>query len=171
MSQFLWNATQDYDNLLVVISGFDGMHDLQFEAAPAAAADFRRGALVSLNASGEFVAGLSGLTAMPLWAINDTADLDVVSDAGNTAGGVVSAYPATGGYELATTEFDAAGTYAPNTLLTEDTVTAGFVVDAAATNYNDLPVVGCVSVGVRTEVYGQTVLQFWPMFIPAVDLT
>jgi hypothetical protein len=72
MSQFLWNATQDYDHLLDVVSGFDGMHDLQFHAAPESSADFRRGALISLNSSGEFVAGLDSATAMLVGLMHQT---------------------------------------------------------------------------------------------------
>lgn len=164
---------QNYDHLLIPVSGYDGMHDLQFAAKFKDGEVFERGALISLDSNGEFVAGLDSQTAMPMWAINATGDFDVNSDVGNvSATGIVGAYPGTCGMELRTTEFDAgAAPYSPNDLLAGDGVTAGYVTKAAASNYNDNAVVGCVSTGVQTENYDQDTLGFWAMFIPAVDIT
>ena len=166
----LLNPDQNYDHLLDVISGYDGMHDLQFKAGIAASESWERGALVSLDAAGDLVAGLAAAHAMPLWAINATGDFDVASDVGNISGGVVATFPATGGYEIATTEFDevAAPAYIPNALLTAGAV-AGEVTAAPNPGYSDVPVVGVVSIGVRTEVYNQEVLQFWPVYQPPVS--
>jgi len=162
----LLSPPNNFDHLLVVISGSDGMHDLQFTASPDAAADFRRGSLVSVSAAGTIVAGLDVPHAMPLWAINDSKDFDVASDIGNISGGVAATFPATGGYELVTTEFDKAATYVPNAPLIAGTVagevTVGTIPLAPLEN-----VIGVVSKGVRTEVYNQTVLQFWPVYLPA----
>lgn len=164
----LLDPAQNFDHLLDVVSGYDGMHDLQFRAAPATGGDWRRGALISVDADGNFVAGLDVGHAMPLWSINDTDDFDVNSDIGNISGGIVSAYPATGGYELATTEFDAAAvaSYVPNAPLTPGG-TAGEVTAGTVPLTSGETTVGIVSVGVRTEVYDQQVLQFWPVYLPA----
>jgi hypothetical protein len=157
---------QDYNHLLDRISGFDLMHDLQYKAQTAAGEDFRRGALVSLNATGKFVAGLSVNWAMPLWAINDVNDFDANSDVGNVSGDGPAAYVATGGYELATTEFDKDATYHVNALLTNDTVTAGYVTPAPNPGYSTVMVLGVVSKGEYTDTYNQSVLQFWPVYLP-----
>ena len=171
------NPGQNYDHLLTVVSGYDGMHDLMFHGAPEAAADFRRGAIVSLNTAGEFVAGLDSLVSLALWAVNDVVDFDAASDTGNISGGVVTTYPATGGYELKTTEVElttsVAGDYTPNTLLTASGagVDLGKVTPVTLAGGGEAPldtnICGVVSKGVSTDVYGQQVLNFWPVYLPA----
>jgi hypothetical protein len=173
----LLNPGQNSDHLLTVVSGYDGMHDLMFHAAPEAAADFRRGAIVSLDANGELVAGLDSLVSLALWAVNDVIDFDAASDTGNISGGVVTTYPATGGYELKTTEVEltgsVAGDYAPNVLLTAAGVGVdlGKVTPVALAGGGEAPlgtnVCGVVSKGVSSDVYGQDVLNFWPVYLPA----
>jgi hypothetical protein len=158
---------QNFDHLLDPVSGYDGMHDLQFHAPPEDGADFRRGALVSLNAAGNIVAGC-GAADMPLWSINDTGDFDVASDVGNFSGGIIATFVATGGYELKTTEFVDTDVYAPNDLLTAGTAGDVGLVGLSPALYGDAVIVGCVSKGQFEEVYGQHVLQFWPMFIPTI---
>jgi hypothetical protein len=159
---------QNFEHLLDVISGYDGMHDLQYKAPPAAAADWRRGSLVSLDAAGDFVAGLDVSHAMPIWTFNDTGDFDVNSDVGNISGGVVAGYPATGGYELVTTEYDVADVVplaVPNAPIID--AGAGLVGAGAVPVLAAESIVGVVSAGIRNEVYGQSVLQFWPVYLPA----
>lgn len=165
----LFTSPQNFDHLLDPISGYDGMHDLQYHAAIEPAETWERGALVSLNAAGNLIAGLGGLASgsMPLWALNSTSDFDVASDEGNIAGGTVATFPATGGFELVTTEFDAAPAYPPNAPLVEDGVTAGFVTQGTIPILAAESVVGVVSLGVKTEVYNQSCLQFWPVYLPA----
>lgn len=160
---------QNYDNVLNVVSGSDGMHDLQYYAAPASGETFTKGRMCYLDSSGNLVAGCTA-AAMPMWAITGVDDFDANSDVGNISGGVVSCFVATGGYEIFTTEFRSADTYNPNQLLTTDETTAGYVKASAAT-YNDGVIVGCVSKGVQTDVYDQSVLYFWTMFIPANNVT
>jgi len=176
---------QNFDHLLDAISGYNGMHDLQLAAVPATGQTFNRGALVSLDASGNLIAGLSAVDGaeMPLWAINAAEDLDANSDPDNISGakdrqdgkllGGVGTFVATGGYELATTEFDIAAlaSYVPNAPLIHDTGTAGFVTAGTSPIVIEESVVGIVSKGVRTEVYNQKVLQFWPVFLPARVIT
>jgi hypothetical protein len=182
----LLNPGQNFDHMLDVVSGYDGMHDLQFAARPALFDDptnpelvFDRGACISLNAAGAWVPGVVG-TEMPCWSINATGDFDVNSDIGNISGGVVAAFVATGGYELKTTEYDTddAGSYVPNSSLiagagviaTADADRLG-TVDFLAAPGLLLPlasnVIGVVSQGEVTEVYNQLTLQFWPVYCPA----
>ena len=161
--------SQNYDHVLNVVSGSDDMHDLQYYAAPATDEDFVKGSLVYVDSSGNLAAG-GAANAMPMWAITGVDDFDANSDVGNISGGVVSCFVATGGYEIFTTEFRSTDTYVPNQLLTADTVTAGYVMAASAT-YNDTVIVGCVSQGVQTDVYTQSILYFWTMFIPANSVT
>jgi len=166
----LYESPQDFDHLLDPVSGYDGMHDLQYKAAPAEDEVFNRGSLISLDADGNFEAGLggSGANRMPLWAINASYDLDVKSDSGNISGGVVAAYPATGGFELVSTEFDTTGTYAPNDpLIDDDSVATGAMKLGTKPYAASETIVGIVSKGVFTETYNQTVIQFWPVCLPA----
>jgi hypothetical protein len=173
---------QNFDHLLDIISGYDGMHDLQYHAVPETGiAEFFRGALLSLNASGEYQLGLSAVDAgeMPLWAVNARDDFDVNSDVGNISGasarqdgqklGGLATFVATGGFEIATTEFDAAAvaSYVPNRALIADLGTPGHLTAGATPYAIGETIVGVVSKGVRTETYGQSVLQFWPTFLPA----
>jgi hypothetical protein len=156
---------QFYQHLLTVLSGSDGMHDLQFHAPAAATATFTRGSLVSLNTAGALVNGLFSDTSMPQWAINAVDDYDANSERGGTVGGNIGTFVATGGFEIKTTEY-VAGSYPPGTLLRAATSTDAGKVKAAANNYNDDTLVGAVSVGTGTDVYGQGILSFWPIFIP-----
>ena len=164
-----WNSPQDFDHLLDVVSGYTGMHDLQYAAGIADDEVWFRGSLISLNANGAFKAGC-GDCEMPLWAINATADLDVTGEEGNIAGGVVGAHPATGGFEFKTTEYDTTQTYMPNDFLTPALGgDAGLVTLLDKTNWCSRLLLGVVSHGTEQEVYNQDVLRFWPVFIPACD--
>lgn len=136
------NPGQNYDHLLDPISGYDGMHDLQFHGYLEPAVAFHRGALLRLETgTGLLTPGLPVVGHhMGLWAINASYDFDVAggqdwsagspplyrSDSGNIAGQTLAAdnitvqrrhvatFVATGGYELVTTEFDPAVAYAEN---------------------------------------------------------
>lgn len=131
---------QNYDHLLDPISGYNGMHDLQFTDYLTAAAHNHRGSLMSLGDDALIQAGMSSLHAMPMWAINASYDFDVAGgedwapgsgplyrqDAGNIAGQTlapdnvtvkrrhIGCFVATGGFELVTTEFNQASTYGEN---------------------------------------------------------
>lgn len=179
---FSLNPSQNYEHLLQPVSGYDGMHDLMFHAEPHKTAgvvdvDFRRGALCSLDpADGTLVPGLATLASLALWAVNDVTDYDAASDDGNVSGGVVTTYPATGGYELKSTEVDLANfveaDYAPNSLLTGGTgPELGLVAHLAAAVGGEAPVgsniCGVVSKGIQDDVYKQKVVQFWPVYLPA----
>jgi hypothetical protein len=159
---------QNYDHVINVTSGSDGMHDLQFKAAFATGQTFVRGSLVTVNSAGKLIAGATTGHDMPLWAINAVLDFDVEGDVGNVAGGTVACFVATGGYEMFTTEF-VAGSYAPNNLLTPATGGNAGKVTKAAAQYSDGLVCGVVSTGTATSIYDQSVLNFWPVYIPAVQ--
>jgi len=95
---------------------------------------------------------------------------------------VVNCLVATGGFELAVTEYndedyETTAYIAGQQLLTEDVSNPGWVkpVDADYSNYT---VVGCVSYGIETARVGlnrarlrlsqKALLRFWTMFLPPV---
>lgn len=169
--------SQMFDHNIDVVKGPSLMHRLDFHAAPAVdpGGDLYEGSLMSLDAAGKFVAGcapgIDGVCPMPIFALQGINDFDANSDVGNIAGGVMSGVVATGGFEIATTEFDAAPTYVPNALLTEDTVTPGFVTELAVAPYGDLSTVGCVSKPPAVNADGKSMLSFWTMFLPSSVVT
>jgi len=206
---------QNYDHLLTPISGYNGMHDLQFQGNGDSAANWNRGSLLGLDADGELIpfedlAGTLGGHAMALFAINASYDLDVTGggawgaganslfrvDAGNIAGQTlasdnstvltkkVGTLVATGGFELVTTEFNTGSTYNENDPLIGYTTVGGEPTDSYPEGWLDVGtiqaggelaleenIVGVVSTGARTETYGQDVLQFWPVYLPARAVT
>jgi propanediol dehydratase large subunit len=111
---------------------------------------------------------------MPLWAINDVTDYDAASDTGNISGGNIATYPATGGYELRTTEavMTTPANYVSNALLVGATGgDLGKVTTVAAEAGGEVPlgsnVCGIVSSGYALDVYGQETVSFWPVYCPA----
>lgn len=163
-----------FEHMVHAVSGANGMHDLMMVAAPKSGEDFEAGAVVSLDSNDQLIAGC-GDVDMPLFAKNGVNDLDANSEVGNTSGGYINVYVATGGYEVFSTEFDKTVDYPVNQLLTADTVTAGNIAKAD-TYYNDSVVVGQVS---RTfsssdktlDKYGTPTLYFWTLFIPKVEIS
>jgi hypothetical protein len=204
---------QNYDHLLDPISGYDGMHDLQYRGAVEAGEENHRGSLMTVNANGNVQPGMSTVNAMPMWAINASDDFDVAGgtawgagaqplyrvDSGNIAGQTLAAdnstvlrrhiacFVATGGYELVTTEFNPSGVYHENLPLVSYTVVGGEATDSRPLGWVDVTalnagetvpidetIVGVVSKvntagnpGIMTEVYNQSVIQFWPVYLPA----
>ena len=162
---------QMFDHTLVPIKSPDRLHLLDYHAAPAAGITFEAGACLSLNSAGNFTTGAAqGATAvrpMPMFALQGTSNYSANSDAGNISGGVNSALPATGLFELETTEF-VNQTYKPNDLLkpgTGDHLAKVMKLNAAP--YGIYPVCGCVSKGLRYNRDNKRVLCFWTMFLPA----
>ena len=207
------NPGQNYDHLLDPISGYDGMHDLQYRGPVEAGEENHRGSLMTVNANGNVQPGMSTVNAMPMWAINASDDFDVAGgtawgagaqplyrvDSGNIAGQTLAAdnstvlrrhiacFVATGGYELVTTEFNPSGVYHENLPLVSYTVVGGEATDSRPKGWVDVTslnagetvpidetIVGVVSKvntagnpGIMTEVYNQSVIQFWPVYLPA----
>lgn len=159
------NPAQNYDHLLDVVSGYQGMHDLQYKAPIATSQVWNRGAVVSLNANGQLKAGCGDLE-MPLFAINGTGDFDVSSDRGNIAGGVVGTYPAIGGYEFKSTEYVDTESYFPNDFLTPAAGANIGKVTKSPANWSSKLVCGVVSAGTEISLYSQKVLRFWGVFLP-----
>jgi hypothetical protein len=168
--------SQAYDHVVVLVAGPLEPHTLQIGATIATGETFNAGALVSLNTAGKVVKGLNADYAMPLWAINGSSDLDVITEGvaygggQGISGGQVNCYVATGGYELFTSEYDSAtgNTYTANTLLTNGTSSTLGKVTVAASAYNAKAVVGVVSRGVVTDQYGKGTLYFWPTYLPKI---
>jgi hypothetical protein len=175
------NPANNYDHVLHVVSGATGMHDLMFHAQPHKTAGvvdvaFNRGSLCSLDETdGTLVPGLHSVVSMPLWAVNSVVDFDSASDDGNISGGNVTTYPATGGYEIKTTEVElddfSAGDYTANTLLTGGTGDDLGLVEPVTLVGGAAPVainvVGVTSKGVSPGVYNQNFVQLWPCYLPA----
>jgi hypothetical protein len=128
------------------------------------------GSVVSLDANGQLVQGLSDDGAMAIFVLQSQTDLDVLSDVGNVSGGVGSGLVACGAYELQTTEF-VAGNYAPNDRLTVDNnpISADYGRLTAGTEYTD-PIVGVVSSGQADSEHDATIqlLSFWPVWLPPI---
>lgn len=165
------DPAQNYDHLLDIVSGYTGMHDLQYAAELAGSdQDFSRGAVTSLNSQGQIKAGCGALD-MPLFAINAAADLDVSSDGGNIAGGVVGTFPAIGGYEFKSTEFVDTMSYTPNDFLTPATGDDLGKVQKVDADWSDNLICGVVSAGMETSMYGQKVLRFWGVFLPPTGVS
>jgi len=180
--------------ILVSGGGATSTEDLQFNGDIAESQDFSASAQVCLNASKQIQAGLAAATSMPMWAINGAQDHDSAQYRYNlqkaeasTAQGVCNTLVATGGFELAVTEYNVNEGEFENTdytpgscLLTNDADDAGQIEPAPA-NYSTVTVLGCVSTGVETERVGinrarlrlsqKALLRFWTMFIPPVVLT
>jgi len=177
------NPGNNFDHLLTIVSGYDGMHDLMFHATPHVDGSgdvdvaYERGSLCSLDeADGTLVPGLHSVVSMGLWAVNSVIDFDAASDDGNISGGVSTTYPATGGYEVKTTEVDldnfVAANYSTNTLLTGGVAAVlGKVIPVTLAGGGEAPldtnIVGVTSKGVASDVYGQQVVQFWTCYLPA----
>jgi hypothetical protein len=127
----------------------------------------KAGMVISLDANGEFIRGMSS-GAVAIFALQNQSDFDVASDVGNVAGGVGSGLVALGAYELQTTEF-VADNYSPNDPLTVESAGAdkGKLKKASALYAED--VVGVVSTGQTDSEHNATIklLAFWPVWLPA----
>ena len=154
--------------------------------------------MVVHNTANGFEMG-ANLTQMPIFLWPGYADFDVTNPgvpAGTALGGTTTNLPAwvpirptgklaglvaVGAYELETTEFDTAQTYAINDLLRAVTSNtdvnagkltnqdasggAGFATSSKLTVYTDTAV-GVVSRGTYTNSFGKQVLAFWPVYLP-----
>lgn len=169
------SPSQMYDHTLTVVKGPSLIHRLDFHAPPLSTEDINPGMVMSLNASGQFVAGCAAGAVhnrpMPVFSIQGINDFDANSDIGNISGGVMSGVVATGGFEIETTEF-VAGVYVPNDLVAP--ATGGDVGKVRRSNespYQNTPIVGVVSTGTSTNTDGKSVLRFWTVYLPATTQT
>jgi len=155
-------------------------------ATDAAAGKLVAGRVVTLNNNGEFVAGNGNdKKRMPLFLIMGTNTPSVWSS--GVAGGITRWVPvghighgavalvATGGYEIQTTEFDAAATYNPNDPLTADangrivraaTPATDWVVGVCSWHENVENIQGPATGPKGTNAHGVQTLTFWSVFRP-----
>lgn len=174
MAQF----DQIYTHMLNPVKGWPSPYALDFAASPANGVTVVPGMCCSLDSSGNLILGVVR-HRMGLFAIQGNAEFDVAVGVVSFAGyqqvnpsGKINCLVATGGYELETTEFDTAQTYAPNEPLrahTDGKLTNQSVVLFSQDNSpqtNATAVVGIVSRGKFTNAYGVSALAFWPVWAP-----
>lgn len=170
------------DKGLDVKKGWFDMASLDYAASPAATVvtnNTPRGRCVHLDSDGKFEAGVHA-TGVAIFLLNGADDADVANAGTTTAGsfahiaiaptGKMSGLVATGGYEIATTEY-VDGTYVPGEVLSAVTTAGGSADDGLLTNANvaayHQPVVGVVSSGVTANHNGVSALSFWSCWLPA----
>ena len=129
------------------------------------------GSVMSLDVEGEFRLGLY-VDAMPIFALQNSTDFDVVSDDGGMVGNAdgtakMSGLVAVGSYELESTEYDSLLTFNPNDALTSPVpgaADAGLLT--AGVPYTDT-ICGVVSApGPVANERQVDVLRFWPVWLP-----
>jgi hypothetical protein len=164
-------------NTLNALKGWPQMNAVDYHAEldsgiPGADLPVLAGAVVQLNATGNFILGVGTDSVMPLFLFNSSDDPDVSNDGGDAstdAGvfvpisptGQAMALVAVGAYELVSTAYVAAA-YAPNDPLTADKSGGGNPgLLQGGTMYTDM-IVGLVSRGVVDNGYGKNALAFWP---------
>lgn len=183
------------EHLLDTPKGWDAIVNVLDFSAPYSANiefDVPPGRVAHLNSSGEFEMGVAG-NQMPLYLRTGTNNPDVRNQMMSAGGrflqspgipaGNGSAVVGTGGFELASSEFDAdpATPYAPNQLLTAKADNTTAAVGGVLSNdrngaggsagpvrqYTD-PACGVVSRGVvRPNEHSVDLLHFWSIYLPA----
>lgn len=122
MATIVRSVRQQYENYIAVKSGAleEGLCLMKTAPLNAEANGVVRGSVVTLNDKGEFVLGLTegsgNVYPMPCFSKKNAYDPDVMTGAvgettgeviaSSTVGGKISAYVATGAFELETSEFD-----------------------------------------------------------------
>lgn len=175
---------QMFDHTLDAIKGWFHMAALDFTAklsSNVTVTTVYAGRCVHLNSDGEFELGATG-SQMPIFLLQNSDDNDV----GNSGGtrwypvgptGAITGLVAKGSYELETTEFDSALTFAPNDLLrckssSNSSTDGGLLTNASVSTLenggsNPTAIVGVVSRGVRKRQSDRNnVLAFWPIYKP-----
>ncbi len=136
-----------------------------------------KGRVVHLNSEGEFEMGCVGKQmAIFLMGNNDDNDVAQLSDddfQGIIPDGDTFGLVATGGYEIATTEFDPAQTYAYNDSLraiasNSNATTGGRLTNQGVTLYTTA-VCGVVSKPPAINHLKRSLLTFWPVYLPGTD--
>ena len=174
-----------FEHGLDVKKGWFDMASLDYSAKLASTVSFTvpRGRVVHLELSGGKEVFLPGVSAahMGIFLLNGSGDADV-SNPGTTAGGnfmhqaispsgKLSGLVATGGYEIASTEFDSTQTYAPGDTLTAGTSTSVLSTGGVLTNQSAVQYVnavcGVVSSGASRNHNGVLTLSFWSVYLPA----
>lgn len=185
-------VAQQYENYVDVKAGdLEVSNQLIFSAplsedASDSAEKIVRGSVVSLNENGKFVLGCpigsTNIYPMAMFSRKNASDPDVTTGAvgtqtgeviaTSTVGGKIPAYVATGGFELESSEYDAAGTYKVNMALKANA--QGKVTPAGSgTMYGNETIVGIVSrVPFRSKASfnvngtANNRICFWTTFFP-----
>lgn len=162
---------------LNALKGWPAPHALDFateldSGIPEANLPVLSGTVVRLNAAGKYELGLGTRLVMPLFLFPNSDDPDVVNEAPDastergafvpiTPTGAAVALVATGAYELVSTEFVAATSFAINDFLkaADAGVNAGKL--DVGTLYTDM-ICGIVSRGKVDNGYGSSAIAFWP---------
>lgn len=180
------NPRQMFDHTLDAIKGWFQMAALDYTAKISAnvVVSVYAGRCAHINAVGEFELGCTG-SMMPIFLLQNGTDNDVSNDGGTTwypigPTGTITGLVGSGSYELETTEFDSANTYAPNEYLrckssSQSSADGGLLtnantVAAEAGSGNPTNIVGVVSRGVRKRQSDRNnVLAFWTVYKPGKD--
>jgi hypothetical protein len=179
-----------YDHELNATKGWFSPFALDKTANQAVdSANIIMGSVCSLNSNANVQMGLEP-NAVPMFAFSAIDSFNGAGPAGQVAnmaghmsgrfygaleGQAVAArrvlcLVALGAYELETTEF-VEGTYAPNQPLTSAAPGEADAGKLAAGEYYVDTICGAVSDGVATNNYSKSVLRFWPLFVPAAEVS
>lgn len=164
---------QMYDHECNVLKGWWHPHALDKSADLGDGEVILAGSVCYLDSNGLFRLGLPD-NCMPMFAWPSSGDFDVSADVGNIQKQVMMGLPATGPYELQTTEFDAGYTYAINDHLTAwDNQLAGYTADKKGKIRPGFPyhqtIVGVVTKGAAVNDHGKSWVSLWTYYLP-VDL-
>jgi len=168
---------------LNALKGWPQMNAVDFEAKLDASVSTRLppGSVVHVSASKTFLPGVGNVARMPLYTFQASDDPDVKNEGGDPATdkgawiginptGVMMALVAIGSYELVSTNYNSAVSYAPNDFLTSPTV-AGGGVNAGQLTKGTIKtncLCGVVSRGVVDNGYGEDALAFWAYYLPPI---
>jgi hypothetical protein len=185
-------------NGMDVKKGWFDMSSLDYTAKinSSVTTEVKAGAVVHLDSAGTFSLGASD-TAPAIFLIQGSTDADVINEGYNlndvngnqvidratfvniavAPTGRISGLVATGGYEIASTQFDSSKTYASGELLTAGN--DGLLTNVAAAYTN--PIVGVVSSGLggmssfggdaTLNHHGLSALSFWTCWLPTDQRT
>jgi hypothetical protein len=160
-----------------VKKGWFDMASLDYSAkmSPSVESEVPAGRVVHVDESGNFMPG-PHVTNVAIFLIQGSEDADVVNPGGAVSdpsvflhvpvrpSGNMSGLVATGGYEIATTEFDKTRSYTPGDLLTASS--SGVVTNQGAVQYVN-PIVGVVSSGKVDRNHNNIpALSFWCCWLP-----
>jgi hypothetical protein len=160
-----------------VKKGWFDMSSLDYSAklSPSVTTEVPAGRVVHVDSSGNFTPGAHN-TNVAIFLIQGSEDADVTNPGGAVSdpsvflhvpirpSGNMSGLVATGGYEIATTEFDKARTYTPGDLLTAGN--DGVLTNNGVVQYVN-PVVGVVSSGKVDRNHNNIpALSFWCCWLP-----
>jgi hypothetical protein len=135
------------------------------------------GRCAHINDDDRFEMGVVG-TQMPIFLFQNSDDLDVQRDTGDdmqgiTPSGAMSGWVATGGYEIATTEYDNSQTYHCNDVLraiaSNSNATTGGRLTNAGFTLGTTAGVGVVSKLPYKNSHKKYVIQLWTAYIPGTD--